>query len=357
MAKKGFFEQFISDLGDPNTSIAADGTASSEFSGYVDTGSYIFNAALSGSLFGGMPNNKAIVLGGATSVGKSFFALAIVKNFLASDPKARVFYADTESSITNDMMIERGIDVSRVAKSEPDSIENFRTIASTLLDNYIALDKSEKFPLLLVLDSLTAMPSRKEITDIAAGSDTKDMTKPGLLKGMFRVLRLKLAKCQVPMIITGHTYSQIGAYVPTQVLAGGSGAAYASDSIVMLSKSKERNADKEVVGNIIKVKMDKSRLSREQTVSHTRIMFDGGLDRYYGLLELAVESGLVTKNGNKYEFSNGSKVFEKAVWQNPEKFFTQELLEQLDPYVQSIYKYTNTVPTSIATTDIEDVVE
>lgn len=337
---KDFFKTFVDGLGDDDTSLASDGKSSSEFTAFIDSGSYIFNAALSGSLKGGFPNNKAIVLAGDPATGKTFFALGIVKNFLDTNPKARVFYFDTESAVTNDMMRARGIDVSRVAKSEPETIEKFRTIAIKVLDTYMELPESDRFPMLMVLDSLSMLPSSKEIGDITEGKDTKDMTKPGLIKGAFRVLRLKMARAQVPFIITNHIYAVIGAYVPTKEMAGGSGAKYAADTLVFLSKSKDKDDDKTVRGNVIKVRMVKSRLSREETKVETRILFDGGLDRYYGLLEPAVEVGLVKKVANKYEFPDGTKAFEKAVLKNPEKFFTPELIDQLDELLKPQFSYT-----------------
>lgn len=333
-----FFKKFVTDLGDEDTSIAADGSSSSEFTGFIDSGSYIVNAAISGSLFGGFPNNKAIVLAGDPSTGKTFFALSMVKNFLDTNKNARVFYYDTESAVTNQMLTERGIDLSRLAKVEPVSIEDFRTKALKLLDAYAKIPAETRFPLLMVLDSLSMLPSAKEVADSTEGKDTRDMTKPGAIKGTFRVLRLKLAKVQVPMIVTNHVYASIGAYVPTKIVAGGSGAQYAADTIVMLSKKKDK-VDDEHIGNIVHVAAAKSRLSKEGTKVDTRILFNGGLDRYYGLLTLAEEVGLVKKVSTRYEFPDGRKAFEKAVNANPEKFWTPELLKELDGLAKSLFTY------------------
>ncbi len=346
-----FFKSFLKELGDPDTQMATEGS-SAEFSGYIDTGSFIFNAAISGKLTGGMPDNKAIVLAGDPGTGKTFVALGIVKNFLNSNKKGRVFYFDTESAVTNQMMEERGIDIKRVVKSEPASIERFRTVAINLLDKYIALPDDEKFPMLMVLDSISMLPSNKEITDIGEGSDTRDMTKAQLLKGAFRVLRLRLSKAKVPLIITNHVYAVIGSYVPTKDMGGGSGAKYAADTIVFLSKKNEK-VDKDVVGQIIHVKMVKSRLSRENTKVDTRIMYDGGLDKYYGLLPLAEEAGLVKRVANKYEFPDGTKAFEKAINDNPEKFFTADFIGKLDDFCKEKFTYI-TAPPNTESSDAAD---
>lgn len=342
MAKTDFFKSFVDDLGDPDTSIAADGTSSAEFSGYIDTGSYVLNAALSGSIFGGLPNNKAIVFAGDPATGKTFFALGLVKQWQSQYDTGRTFYFDTESAVTNQMMESRGIDTKRVAKSEPDSIEGFRNTAVKLLDKYAAIPKEDRFPLLLVLDSLSMLPSRKEVQDVTDEKDTKDMTKPGVIKGTFRMIRLKLAKVQVPFIITNHVYASIGAYVPTKAIAGGSGAQYASDTIVMLSKKQEKVGEV-IVGILVHVHVKKSRVSRENTKVDVRILFDGGLDRFYGLLDYAVEAGLIKKLATRYELPDGSKVFEKVIWAHPEKVFTQELLEKLDEFMKPKFTYSTPV--------------
>lgn len=333
-----FFKKFVNDLDDPDSSIAADGTASSEFTGFIDSGSYMLNAALSGSIFGGIPNNKAVVLAGDPATGKTFLALGIVKAFLLSHPKARVFYFDTESAVTNQMLTERGIDPTRLAKSEPDSLESFRNTALKLLNKYAEIDEKARFPMLIVLDSLSALPSRKEVQDVTDEKDTKDMTKPGIIKGTFRIIRLKLAKVNVPLIVTNHVYATIGTYISTKVPAGGSGAQYAADSIVMLSKKQDKQGEV-IVGNIIHAHMKKSRLSRENTRIDTRILFNGGLDRYYGLLDQAMLAGLVTKDGNKWQFPDGIKAFEKTINETPEKFFTPDFLKHLDEYIKTQFTY------------------
>lgn len=350
MATKDFFRSFVSDLGDADTAVAADGTASSEFSGWIDTGSYILNAAIGGSLFHGFPNNKGIIFAGDPATGKTFFALGIVKRFLDSDPKARVFYFDTESAVTLKMFNARGIDTTRVAISEPESIETFRNKCLQLLKAYQDIPQADRFPLLIVLDSLSALPSEKEVGDSMENKNTRDMTKPSLIKGTFRMIRLKMAKAEVPMIITNHTYASVGSYVPTKIVAGGMGAQYAADTILLLSKKQDK-VDDAVVGNIVHVGVHKSRFSKERMKVDTRILFDGGLDRYYGLLSYAEEAKLIKKVGGKWEFPDGTKAFEKTINANPENYFTQEFLEQLDPYIQTTFMYSNAPTTDVTEGD------
>ena len=231
---------FLHDViaGIDNTNLATDGSNSSEFTGTIDTGSYILNAALSGSIYGGVPNSKITTFAGESATGKTFFVLGIMKKFLTDNPTGGVIYFDTEAAVTRDMMKSRGIDVSRVVISEPDSIESFRTAAVQMLDKYIDAQadrmsrvKTVTPPMMMVLDSLGMLSSIKELADVTEGNDKRDMTKSQLLRGTFRVLALKLAKANVPLLVTNHTYQVIGSYVPTSEMSGGAGLKYASSSI------------------------------------------------------------------------------------------------------------------------------
>jgi hypothetical protein len=164
------------------------------------------------------------------------------------------------------------------------------------------------------------------------------MTKSQLVKGAFRMLTLKLGQAKIPMIVTNHTYDVIGSYVPTKEMGGGSGLKYASSTIIHLSKKKEKDGT-EVIGNVIKAKTNKSRLSKENKDVEIRLYYDErGLDRYYGLLELGEIGGMWKNVAGRYEI-DGKKVYAKAVYKEPEKYFTPEILEQLDVIAQSEFKY------------------
>ena len=650
-----FFKDLIKGL-PAASSIASDGTASSEFEGYVDTGSYSLNAALSGSLFGGMPNNKITALCGDPATGKcargtevihvfidgvptsttyadlyerlatnklvgipdavrqlvqittptyrlvpilsvikkpeeaivrvilddgrtfecsrghlfqnefgesvtagsaisnttvsimtihglreivscheigieptydieipaphwyvspngiihhnTFFALGIMKQWLADNPTGAVIYCDTESATTNQMLESQGIDLDRTVKVEPETIEQFRQTILQLLDRYDETPLKNRAPMLIVLDSLGNLSSSKEMQDIRDLKDTRDMTKAGLLKGTFRVLRLRLSKLGVPMIVNNHVYANVGnPYGPPKIISGGclgigtevlmsdnktkaiekievgdevlthkglrkvthvwnpltlddgypecfeftwadgtsvivsenhsfavgdrwiqakeivygdylstlasigmsgivpnessyglprliaptgklfniseirrvgrkpvyditveetnsyalsngivchnSGLVYISDYIAMLSKSKDRDKDKQIIGSIVKVTMYKSRLSKENSQVEVKISYTGGLDRYHGLLEFAEEAGMITSSAGKYTFpGHANAVKANKIAEDPTKYFTPEFLKALDDsYV--IPKFSYGVPTSavIATED------
>jgi len=159
-----------------------------------------------------------------------------------------------------------------------------------------------------------------------------------LVKGAFRMLTLKLGQANVPLIVTNHTYDVIGAYVPTKEMGGGSGLKYAASTIIYLGKKKEKDG-KEVVGNIIKAKTAKSRLSKENKQVDIRLYFDErGLDKYYGLLELGEIGGIWKNVAGRYEIG-GKKVYAKEVYKNPDKYFTPEVLQALDEIAQREFSY------------------
>ena len=170
---------------------------------------------VSGSLFGGLPANKVTALAGESSTGKTFFALSVVRNFLAANPTGGVIYFETESAISRDMIESRGIDgSSRMIIMPVSTIEEFRTQACRILDKYLKEPKDERVPMMFVLDSLGMLSTNKEMEDVANDKQVRDMTKSQLIKGAFRVLTLKLGQAGVPMIVTNHTYDVIGSYVP-----------------------------------------------------------------------------------------------------------------------------------------------
>lgn len=333
-----FFRGLVEDIKDEDTVIAADGLGSAEYTGSIDTGSYMLNAVLSGSIYGGVPNNKISAFAGESATGKTFFVLGIIQKFLRDNEDAGVVFYDTEAAVTKDMMESRGIDTSRVILAEPDTIQSFRHHALKMIDAYSSQPIDKRPPMMFVLDSLGLLSTTKEMEDTAEGKETRDMTKAQIIKATFRVLTLKLAKVKVPMLVTNHVYDVVGAYVPMKAIGGGSGLKYAASTICMLGKKKDKEGT-DIVGNIIKCTTFKSRLSKENKKVEVKLSYETGLDRYYGLLELAEKYGLVKKVSTRIEMPDGSKVYAKAVYSNPEKYFTEDFLAKLDIAAKKEYQY------------------
>ena len=330
-----FLKDIVKEIGDDYTKLASD---IDETETYVDTGSYIFNALVSGSIFGGVSGNKITAIAGESSTGKTFFSIAVVKNFLDNHPDGYCLYFDTEAAITKSLLESRGIDTSRLVVVNVVTVEEFRTKALKAVDLYMKKPEGERNPCMFVLDSLGMLSTSKEITDALNEKEVRDMTKSQLIKGAFRMLTLKLGQANVPLIVTNHTYDVIGAYVPTKEMGGGSGLKYAASTIIYLSKKKEKDGT-EVVGNIIKAKTAKSRLSKENKDVEIRLFYDErGLDRYYGLLELGEIGGLWKNVAGRYEI-DGKKLHAKTILNNPEEYFTEEVMQKLDEIAREEFSY------------------
>ena len=305
--------------------------------GFIDTGSYILNAAVSGSIYGGIPENRITGLAGEQSTGKTYYAIEMAKNFLASNKDGAIFYFDTESATSKDVFVDRGLDSDKVYLFPVDTLEDFRTQIIRILDNMLKMKEKERKPLLIVLDSLGMLPSAKELTDALDDKQVRDMTKSQIIKSIFRLITNKLGKLKVPMIVTNHTYKTMNPYGEQTDMGGGSGLKYAASTIIHLSKSKEKDGT-EVVGGIIKAKMNKSRFTKEAVVAPTRLFFDErGLDKYYGLLEIAEKYGVFVKEGNRYVI-NDKKYYGSDILKDPEKFYTPEVLEKIEWAVGEEFK-------------------
>ena len=318
--------------------IVDDGVEAGDVHSFIDSGSYVFNALLSGSIYGGLAGNKITALAGESATGKTFFLMGMVKSFLDRNPNAGVIFFESESAITRQMVIDRGIDPKRMVMMPVTTVQEFRTQAIRVLDDYLTQDVSERLPMMLCLDSLGMLSTTKEVEDTEAGKETRDMTRAQVLKAAFRVLTLKLGRAKVPMVVTNHTYDVVGSMFPTKEMGGGSGLKYAASSIVYLSKKKEKDGT-EVIGNIIHCKNHKSRLTKENKMVDVRLTYDKGLDRYYGLLDLALKYGIFKSVSTRIELPDGSKTFGKTINNNPEKYFTEDIMQQLDTAATKEFSY------------------
>ena len=303
-----FLNSVIKEIGNEYAAVADQGIAAGDTANWVDTGSYIFNALVSGSVYGGIPSNKVTALAGESSTGKTFFALSVCRHFLEQNPKGNVLYFEFDLNERSDLAEK--------------------------------LNKEDRPPLLMVLDSLGNLSTSKEIEDSAAGKDTRDMTRAQVIKSIFRVLTLNLGRANIPLLVTNHTYEVVGSYVPMKEMSGGTGLKYAASNIIFLSKAKEKDGT-EVVGNLITATNRKSRFTKENSKVKVRLFFDErGLDKYYGLLELGEKHGVFNRVGNRIKLGESS-VYPKVILNDPEKYFTPEIMQALDEAAQKEFKYGN----------------
>ncbi len=189
-----FLKDIIKSTGNEYASLVEDGVEAGDVENFIDTGSYIFNALLSGSIHGGLPANKITALAGESATGKTYFLCGIVKNFLDANPDAGVIYFESESAITKQMIVDRGIDAKRMVIVPVTTVQEFRTQAIRVLDTYLAQNEADRKPMFLCLDSLGMLATTKEVEDTTDGKETRDMTRAQVLKAAF-THTMSLVRC------------------------------------------------------------------------------------------------------------------------------------------------------------------
>ena len=335
---KDFLKEIIKETGNEYASLASEGITAGDVTSYIDTGSYSFNALLSGSIYGGLPGNRITAIAGEAATGKTFFALGIIKHFLDKDKNSGVIFFESENAVSKEMIENRGVDSTRVVVAPVSTVQEFRSQSIKILDKYLEQEEKDRQPLMFVLDSLGMLSTTKEMEDTAEGKETRDMTRAQIVKSTFRVLTLKLGQANVPLLMTNHTYDVIGSMFPQKEMGGGSGLKYAASTIIYLGKRKEKLGT-EIIGNIIHCKIYKSRITKENAKVDVKLTYKHGLDKHYGLLEIGEEAGIFKKVSTRYEMPDGSKVFGKQINDNPDKYFTKEVLKKIDEFANKKFTY------------------
>lgn len=298
--------------------------------GFLDSGSYIFNAVLSGSIYGGFPNNRISVIAGPSGTGKTFFSMSVVKTFLENHEDGSVVWFDTEFALDKEFFRKRDISPERIYLQQPEHLQEFRHKTLKILQKYEEM--KNRPPLLIILDSLGMLPSKKEVDDATEGNDTRDMTRAQIVRSIFRTITRKSGLLSVPIIITNHTYDTMSMYSP-QELSGGGGVKYASSNISFLSKLKDK--DDASAGVIIKANMYKSRFSKEKQIAEMKLSYKTGVDRYYGLFQLAVDGGLFEQiSAQKFKLPDGQELKRTEIIANLDKYMTPNILDKIEEIAQ-----------------------
>lgn len=283
---------------------------------WINTGNYMFNAQLSGSIFGGFPNSRSVMLSGDPGTGKTFLTLNACRE--AQKMGYEIIYCDTEAAVDEDVMVKFGIDPDRVRYQPIGSVSEMRTFASNLIATIKgAVESGIEVPkIMMVLDSLGNMATSKEKADAESGHTAKDMTKQGELRSMFRVLTTDLAEFKIPFIITNHTYQGFGMFA-TKEVSGGGGAKFNASIITMLGKSKldegnakAKEAEMKQTGIIVTSRIMKNRFSRPIPVRF-HISFFNGMNPYTGLEKYITWESCGIERGKVYDEKTIDKEFPK----------------------------------------------
>ena len=269
----------------------------------IDTGCYVFNAIYSGDMTIGFPSDKILMLAGEESVGKTFFTILGHALPLQKQDNRFIFYFDTENAITEEFLINFGLDPAGFRIIRESTVEECRKTMANLLDTIEAQMKSStknKFKCAFILDSLGQLSTLKSMEDSSDGNFKRDFTKQTELKKLFAVLTTRMGLLDIPMVMTNHVYKMIASAVPMNEVSGGSGALYASSVILELKKRQFKDG-KTRTGSIIIAKARKSRMIREGQQVSFYLDFVKGLNKWYGVHLLATDAGLLEEWAAKHD--------------------------------------------------------
>lgn len=271
----------------------------SEIKDYISTGSLILNAIISGNCFKGVPAGRVTTFSGLSGVGKTLLAATTVAE--AQKKGYVAVWFDSEFASDKETLTRLGVDPKRCIKLPVASIEEFKNQAFKILGAFEArIEKGEK--LIMVLDSLGNLASQKEIDDITEGKNAADMgLKAKIIRSIFRLLIDRIGKLAVPLIVINHTYANPGNPYAGETMGGGEGIKYISHIVVNLKNSKVKDSTNEIIGTVLKPTTVKNRLVPPFKTGEILLNFDTGMDKYYGLLDIAIELGIVIKEGKRYK--------------------------------------------------------
>lgn len=273
----------------------------------VQTPVPILNVALSGALDGGMTPGLTMFAGPSKHF-KTAFALLLVKSYLDKYKDAAVLFYDSEFGSPSSYFQNMGIDPSRVVHTPITDIEKLKHDIMTQLNDVERGDN-----LIIVIDSVGNLASKKEVDDAISGNTAADMTRAKQLKSLFRMVTPHLNLKNIPMVVVNHTYMEIGMY-PKAIVSGGTGSIYSADNIFIIGRQQEKNtSSNEITGYNFILNVEKSRYVREKSKVAVEVSFDGGISTWSGLLELALDSGhVINPKQGWYQRQGDTKNYRKA---------------------------------------------
>ena len=334
----------------------------SEVTEWIDTGNYHLNACVSGSLFGGWPNNRSCSIAGPSGTGKTYLILNSVKR--AIDMGYNVIFYDSEAAVDKTLMEKFGIDTKKVNYQPCNTVQEFRTSVTTITGKMQDVKRAggEVPKVMIILDSAGNLATAKEIDDARTGSEKSDMTRSKILKSIFRIIMTPLADLKIPFIFTNHTY-QSQSFIPMQIAGGGTGPEYAASIVLMLNKAQLKDgADK--VGIIVTAKPSKNRFAKPTPIKF-HLNFSEGMNPYVGLEQYAtwdicgITRGTIEKGKKVPKATARGWICEHLDYAVPnkefftEKVFTQEVLERIEEHIQPIFNYNS----EAASLDVEEMLQ
>ena len=256
----------------------------------IQTSVPMINVALAGNLDGGLTPGLTMFAGPSKHF-KTAFALLMASAYLEKYKDAVVLFYDSEFGTPQSYFDTFNIDTNRVLHTPITDVEQLKHDIMVQLQQ---IDKGDK--VIIILDSIGNLASKKEVEDSLEGKSVADMSRAKQMKSLFRMVTPHLTIKDIPMIVVNHTYKEIGLY-PKDIVGGGTGSYYSADTIWILGRQQEKTGT-EITGYNFIINVEKSRFVREKSKIPVAVSFDGGIQKYSGLLDIALEGNFVSKPSN-----------------------------------------------------------
>jgi len=245
------------------------------------------NVALSGRVDGGVVPGL-LVLAGPSKHFKSAFALVMASAYLKKNPEAILLFYDSEFGTPQAYFESFGVDMDRVVHTPITNVEELKFDITQQLDK---IEKSDK--VIIIIDSVGNLASKKEVDDALDGKSVADMSRAKALKSLFRIVTPHLNLKDIPLIAVNHTYKEIGLF-PKDIVSGGTGIYYSADSIWIIGRQQDK-VGTEIQGYHFVINIEKSRHVKEKSKLPITVSYDGGIQKWSGLMEVAEKGGYLRK--------------------------------------------------------------
>jgi RecA/RadA recombinase len=299
----------------------------------IPTAVPMINVALSGRLDGGITPGLTMWAGPSKHF-KTAFSLLMAKSYMDKYPEAILLFYDSEFGTPVKYFETFGIDMDRVLHTPLTNIEQLKF---DIMQQFENIERGDK--LMVILDSIGNLASKKEVEDALEGKSVADMSRAKQVKSLFRMVTPHLTIKDIPMVVVNHTYKEIGMF-PKDIVGGGTGSYYSADNIYILGRQQDKEGT-EIVGYHFIINVEKSRYVKEKSKIPISVSFDGGISRYSGLLDLAIESGHVVKPANgwyaKVDQATGEVGDKKRIADTTSAEFMEPILK--DPKFKQFIKH------------------
>jgi RecA/RadA recombinase len=302
----------------------------------IPTSVPMVNVALSGKLDGGLTPGIT-VLAGPSKHFKTAFALLMAASYQQKYPEAVILFYDSEFGSPQAYFETFGIDMDRVLHTPITDVEELK---HDIMAQFSQLEKGER--VMIVIDSIGNLASKKEVEDAVEGKSVADMSRAKQLKSLFRMTTPHLTLKDIPMVVVNHTYKEIGMF-PKDIVSGGTGIVYSADTIWIIGRQQEKTGT-EISGYNFIINIEKSRFVKEKSKIPITVSFEGGIQKYSGLMDIALEGSFVVKPSNgwyaKVDQETGEILEKQRFSDTQTRLFWEDILnsEKFQEYVRKKYE-------------------